>query len=173
LVTGITRENCYICLSDQELALIDPGEEPGLVKQALKEYEQKPVKLILTHYHADHAACVPELKQFLGEVPVLCHKADAEYLDFPVDELLEDRSRVRLDGQEMKVLHTPGHSKGSICLLGEDFIFTGDTVFRDGYGRTDFPGGSDEALNRSLRQLQAVFRPGLTVYPGHGEAFRI
>jgi glyoxylase-like metal-dependent hydrolase (beta-lactamase superfamily II) len=174
LATGAARANCYFCLSGEELALIDPGDDALLVLEKLRESgQEKPGKIILTHYHYDHARSVPGILEAIGPVPVWCHEADEDRLDFSVSVKLRDRDRVPVGEEELKVLSTPGHSEGSICLLGDGFIFTGDTVFRDGYGRTDLPGGSEEVMSRSLKGLQAIFRPGLKVYPGHGEAFEI
>lgn len=172
-VTGISRENCYFCQSGEELAIIDPGENAHFILQELSRHSKKPAKIILTHYHFDHVSAVPGILKELGEIPVLCHKADAKRLEFPVNVCLEDRDRIKVGEEEMKVLHTPGHSAGSISLLGDGYIFTGDTVFRDGYGRTDFEDGSEADMQRSLKQLSVVFRAGLIVYPGHGEAFKI
>ncbi len=87
------------------------------------------------------------------------------------DRFLKDEEEIRIGENILKVIHTPGHTPGSICLLGRDFIFTGDTIFREGYGRTDLKGGSEEKFVDSLNRLKAIIKPGMMVYPGHGEPF--
>ena len=85
---------------------------------------------------------------------------------------LEDGDEIKIGESVLKVLHTPGHTKGSICLLGEDFVFTGDTLFKDGHGRTDLPGGSQKDMEESLEKLSKLLKPGIIVYSGHGEIFK-
>jgi len=85
---------------------------------------------------------------------------------------LKDSDEVKIGESVLKVIQTPGHAKDCICLLGAGFIFTGDTLFENGHGRTDLPGGSQKEMEESLEKLSKIIKPGSTVYPGHGEIFK-
>ena len=103
---------------------------------------------------------------------ILIHEGEKKFLKFEPDEFLADKSKIKIGKTYLEVIHTPGHTKGSICLLGDGFIFTGDTIFKEGFGRTDLPGGSAADLETSLRKLKLVLKTGMEVYPGHGEVFK-
>jgi len=185
LIVGPLLTNCYILISKDESAIIDPG---GGTKRILKEIEESKTKLkyiILTHSHWDHAFSALKIKNET-EAKILMHKEEKELVSFKIDNLLEEGEEIKIGNNILKVIHTPGHTKGSICLLGTppthrppvrhgerapNFIFTGDTIFKDGYGRTDLPGGSKEDLKKSLGKLEKILKPGMKVYPGHGEIF--
>src|SRR3990172_9197109 len=184
-VLGPLETNCYL-LSDsasREALVIDPGGEPEPVLDTLEEKGLKLKLIINTHGHGDHTWGDALLKEKTG-APLLIHGADAEMLisDNPgsflhgfsesacrADRLLAEGEKVALAGRKigLTVLHTPGHTPGSICLLGDGFIFVGDCLFAGGVGRTDLAGGSDEEMARSLQRL-AGLPPELKVYPGHG-----
>jgi len=104
---------------------------------------------------------------------ILIHEAEKDFINFEADGFLEDGDEIKIGDSVLKVLHTPGHTKGSICLLGKNFVFTGDTLFKDGCGRTDLPGSSQKDMENSLEKLSKLLKPGTTVYPGHGEIFKI
>ena len=143
-------------ISAGELLIIDPGGEGGKI---LKEIEVTGAKLkyiINTHNHPDHISANEKIRQVTG----------AEIL---ID--LKNGDEIRIGNSVLKVIQTPGHTKDSICLLGKGFIFTGDTLFKDGKGRTDLPGGSEKDLEKSLEKLKKIIKPGTIVYPGHGEIF--
>ena len=172
LVVGRLRTNCYIVECGYgEALVIDPGGSPmTIVREVLKRSLKAPL-IVITHGHPDHYSAYREVKNALGSKVVL-HEADtwvAERLGLPVepDMHVDEGSVLKVGASEFKVLYTPGHSPGSISLLGDGLIFTGDTLFRMGYGRTDLPGGSYEALVESIRRLLALDE-GLRVYPGHG-----
>ena len=183
-IVGPLLTNCYLLISESEAAVIDPG---GGTKAILKEIEENKAKLkyiILTHGHWDHTLSVLKIKEKNG-AKILLHEFEKEFVKFKVDEFLKDYnppttlprptrapdSEIKIGDLTLKIIHTPGHTKGSICLLGDGFIFTGDTIFKDGYGRTDLPGGSEEDLKNSLERLSKILKPGMKVYPGHGETF--
>jgi len=185
-IVGSLLTNCYLLISKDEAAVIDPG---GGAKTIFKEIEKSGAKLkyiILTHGHWDHTLSVAKIKEKTG-AKILLHEAEKEFVKFKVDEFLKDYnppttlprptrapdSEIKIGDLVLKVIHTPGHTKGSICLSGENFIFTGDTLFKDGYGRTDLKGGSEEDLKNSLEKLSKILKPGMKVYPGHGEIFEI
>jgi len=171
-VVGPLLTNCYLLVSNGEAAVIDPG---GGAKAILKEIEESGAKLkfiILTHGHWDHTLSALKIKKETG-AKILLHEAEKEFVKPKVDEFLKDGDKIKIGDSLLKVIHTPGHTKGSICLLGENEIFTGDTIFKDGYGRTDLKGGSQEDLEDSLKKLKKFLKPEVKVYPGHGETFKI
>lgn len=155
---GALETNCYLLISRRELAVLDPGGDAEKILRAIKKSGAAAKYIINTHNHSDHIAANREL----------AGKTGAEILADP-----EKKSEIKIGEAVLKVLHTPGHAEESICLLGGDFIFTGDTLFKDGHGRTDLPGGSAEKMEKSLQRLAKLLRPGMTVYPGHGPIFRI
>lgn len=168
LVVGPLLTNCYILTSNNEAIVIDPGA--GL-KKILKEIEGKKLTyIILTHYHWDHTLAVQKLKEKTG-AKILIHKADKDFIKFQPDQFLDGGEEIKIGKEYLKIIHTPGHTKGSISILGEDFIFTGDTIFEDGYGRTDLPGGSEKNLKESLKKLEKIIKKGIKIYPGHGNSF--
>jgi len=170
LIVGPLLTNCFILISKGESAVIDPG---GGTRTILKEIADSKTKLkyiILTHSHWDHAFSALKMR-YETKAKILMHREEKELVSFKIDNLLEEGEEIKIGNIILKVIHTPGHTKGSICLIDENFIFTGDTIFKDGYGRTDLPGGSQEDLKNSLEKLKKFLKPGIKVYPGHGEIF--
>jgi len=172
LVVGPLLTNCYLLISKGELSVIDPGGDKEEILQEVKRTKAKIKYIINTHGHPDHVLANQEIKKETG-AEILIHEEEREFIIFKADRFLKDGDEIKIADSVLEVLHTPGHTKGSICLLDQDFIFTGDTLFKDGYGRTDLPGGSQEELEKSLEKLKKILRPGITVYPGHGEIFKI
>jgi len=168
---GSLQTNCYLLISKGELAIIDPGDEPEKILEEIKRVDAKPKYIINTHYHYDHTQANKRIKEATG-ADILIHENEKEYIDFSVDRFLKEGDRLKVGDVALGVILTPGHTKGSICLLGEDFIFTGDTLFRVGYGRTDLEGGSQEEMNDSLSKLKEIIRQGMMVYPGHEDYYR-
>lgn len=169
LTIGPLLTNCYVLSSKEEAAVIDPGGES---KKILEEIEDKKVKyIILTHSHLDHIFSAVKLKEKTG-AKILIHTNEKESLKIEADEFLEEGDEIKIGEESLKVILTPGHTKGSISLLGEDSILTGDTLFKDGYGRTDLPGGSPEEMEKSLKKLSGLMKPGMKIYPGHGDIFK-
>jgi len=174
IIVGALETNCYLLADGREMALIDPGGNFTKIGQAVEEMKKAQTAdlkyIILTHYHSDHTGSVTEVKsQFGGQI--LISEAEKNYLDFKIDKFLADKEDIKIGDCQLKVSYTPGHSAGSICLIGENLIFTGDTLFASGYGRTDLEGGSEEEMKKSLARLRQIIKPGMTVYPGHGEIF--
>lgn len=168
LIVGPLLTNCYILISEKEAIVIDPG---GGLKEILKELEDKKLTyIILTHYHLDHTLLAPKLKEKTGG-KILIHKNEESFIRFEVDQFLDGGEKLRIGNEYLEIIHTPGHSKGSISILGKDFIFTGDTIFEDGFGRTDLPGGSQKELEKSLEKIKKIIKPGFKIYPGHGPIF--
>ncbi|MGN0037951.1 MAG: MBL fold metallo-hydrolase [Coriobacteriales bacterium] len=187
---GPIQTNCYIVSSGGQCLVIDPGAQPQRILTELRG--AKPVAIVLTHNHWDHTGAVPALVRATG-APVMAHRLDApgvfglEDNGYVPRELVEDHRRaleegmtcsrlletgdaVELGGLRFEVLHTPGHTPGSICLYcaQEKALFAGDTLFAGGrFGRTDFEGGSMEAMVSSLGSAFAAVPDDVAVYSGH------
>lgn len=160
--------NCYIIQDREETCIIDPGAQP---ERILKNIKGRVKYIINTHGHMDHIGADLDIKG-KTQAKILIHPFDTpllSILSIEPDILLEEGDVVEIGDISLKVLHTPGHTPGSISLLGKGFIITGDTLFRDGIGRTDLPGGSEEAIFKSLEKLKRYLKKGVIIYPGHGE----
>lgn len=182
---GMLQANAYVLFepAQSKAIVVDPGADAQAIRVAL--CGRKLCGILLTHGHGDHIGAVRELRE--GGVPVYIHPLDAPMLEDasqslasdmglpptqgPADALLEEGD-LTLAGLTLQVLHTPGHTPGSICLRLGDDLFTGDTLFFAGRGRTDFPGGNETQLMASLQRLLAL-DPSLRVHPGHGGATTI
>jgi hydroxyacylglutathione hydrolase len=172
IIVGPVRTNCYILKSGNELAVVDPGEEAGLILEKIREIGGTVKYIINTHFHFDHTTANDDIKKATGAL-VLMHEKEKDYIDFAVDVFLQDNEEIVLGDEKILVRSFPGHSAGSICLFAGDNIFTGDLLFKDGYGRTDLAGGSETDMFRSLDEIEKFLKPGTNVYPGHGEEFQI
>lgn len=184
---GMVYANCYIVKDEEsgDAFVVDPGAYNKRFESALREAGVEKLRyILLTHGHFDHISGVKELKEnFGGEIVI--HREDAECLydkskslaskfffpqhDVTADVLVKDGDRLSFGGGEIEVIHTPGHTRGSVCYILEDIMLSGDTLFRNSIGRTDFPGGSIEEMKESLKRLAALER-NYTVYPGHAES---
>lgn len=170
---GMLLTNCYLVGHEEteEAILIDPGtSREAEARRILKEIESKGFKvkyIVNTHGHPDHTGGNKFFREITG-APILIHEYDASMLKGPfADKTLHDGDSVHVGAIVLRILHTPGHSQGSICLLGKDLIFTGDTLFAGSIGRYDLPGGSIVEIKESLKKLMIL--PDYTkVYPGHG-----
>lgn len=176
---GMLSTNCYVVNSEhsKEAIVIDPGSDLPFEAKQIFDYITKRklnVKLILnTHGHQDHISG-NAIFQEKYNIPIYIHGYDASSIEelesnkFPAPVLLEDGSLIKFGNDSLKVMLTPGHTPGSICLVGEKLVFTGDTLFNEGIGRTDFPGGSTRDMRLSLQKL--VRLPDyFLIYPGHGQ----
>ena len=177
LQVGPIGTNCYILEDDQTnlAAVIDPGDEPELIQEALEKEGVEVRYLLLTHGHYDHTTAVPALHRVYPQADIYIHQADANGAGstlFPlageVDDLklYDEGDVIRLGDHEIQVLHTPGHSPGSVTLKVEDVLFTGDTLFAGSCGRTDLRGGSYEQIMQSLKRLGEL-KGDFHVCPGH------
>lgn len=171
LIVGILDTNCYLLVSGGELAVIDPGGDPDKILEETQKSPAKTKYIINTHSHPDHISGNERIKKETA-AQILIHENEKDFIDFQADRFLKEGEKLKVGDTVLKVLNTPGHTGGSICLLGDNFIFTGDTLFKDGYGRTDLPGGSQGEMEDSLKRLSGIIKPGMMVYPGHGEAFK-
>ena len=179
LPLGSYQTNCYIVWEDGRDAciVIDPGYEPETVLMETSRLGKTIAGILLTHGHFDHVGGVRFLAQRL-ECPIYIHEKELtlpeNFTDGPLvfTRHYGEGDVVELAGLSLKVLHTPGHTPGSVCLVAEDTIFSGDTLFMDSCGRTDFPGGDNALMRKSLRRL-ADLDGDYQVLPGHGPATRL
>lgn len=174
LPLGEYQTNTYIVHRDHasECLIIDPGYQAETILDAVNQLHLTPVAILLTHGHFDHVGAVRDLVSEL-ECPVyLCIDELALPQSFTAGKLYytdtyTEGTKLHLAGMDISVLHTPGHTPGSVCLNIENALFSGDTLFAGTCGRTDFPGGSWPQMKDSLHRL-AQIRDNLAVYPGHG-----
>ena len=186
LEVGPFASNCYI-VGDEESKqgiVIDPGDEAGRILNAVKDSGLDIKTIVLTHGHVDHTAAVREVAAATG-ARIVIHEEDVKtygnkfvsiFLGIqhksppPPDSLLKDWDTVSAGKLNFSVIHTPGHSRGSICLLGEGVLFSGDTLFKCSIGRSDVPasGGDQEQLLESITKRLMVLEDDIKVYPGHG-----
>lgn len=170
LVAGQLEANCYLIVSAGELLVVDPGGDADVLLREIKKTGAKVKYIVNTHYHADHISANEKIKEKTG-AKILIHEAEKDFIDFIPDEFLKNNNQIRIGKHTLTIIHSPGHTKGSICLLDENFIFTGDTLFEDGCGRTDLPGGSEKEMNDSLKKVGELLKSEMTIYPGHGAPF--
>jgi hydroxyacylglutathione hydrolase len=167
---GWLSTNCYLvgCEETKEAVLIDPAVESEGEAEAILDYIKQndfQIKYIInTHGHSDHVAGNAIMKKATG-APILIHENDT--LDVNADRKLRDGDVLHVGCIKLVVLHTPGHTKGGISLLGDNVVFTGDTLFPSSIGRHDFPGGSFEELIRSIKTKLLPLPDSFKVYPGH------
>ncbi|MBQ9760160.1 MAG: MBL fold metallo-hydrolase [Clostridia bacterium] len=189
LYPGAWGSNCYLLSSDSHAAIVDPSANTDTIVNHLSHKGLTLDYILLTHGHFDHIVSIDTLRDKTG-VPVYVHEADlllpedahknAFYLFFRMErqyrrpeKTLRDRQILRLGEENIRVIHTPGHTAGGVCFLcNDEFLLTGDTLFADSYGRYDLYGGDVTVLFQSLRDLRN-FSPDLTIYPGHGESARL
>lgn len=186
LVTGPFATNCYILGSEssREGMIIDPGDEAREILKSVEDLGLDIKVIVLTHGHLDHIGALKEVAEATG-AEVAIHRSDAEPLQgqyhslgamfglaYPVpsppERLLEEGDTLDIGELRFSVLYTPGHTPGGICLLGEGVVFTGDTLFNSGIGRTDLPGGSYTELMNSIHDKLLALPDDTVVYPGHG-----
>jgi len=173
-IVGMIQTNSFIVGDTQtrEAAVIDPGFDSSLeAKKILSEIERNEFKvkcIINTHGHPDHTSGNKAMKEATG-APLLIHEYDASMLKNPsADKTIREGDIIELGKIKLRVLHTPGHSKGSIALLGADAVFSGDTLFAGSIGRYDLPGGSLEEIMNSIKNKLLILPDHVKVYSGHG-----
>ena len=187
---GPMQVNCYVlaCADGGQAIIIDPGDQFSKIKAVLDKHRLKPSMVINTHGHYDHIGSDDKFG-----VAVYVHKDDLEMLidarknlsasfslSYKVNseiKTLLDKESIKLDCLELEVIHLPGHTPGGIGLLMKkpqtDIIFTGDTLFYQGVGRSDLPGGSQQQLEKAIKERLFILPADTRVYPGHGAATTI
>jgi len=191
LVVGELETNCYIVtdLNTKDCLIIDPGDSADLIGEYIVKNDLKPKHIIATHGHFDHILASFEL-QLSFDIPVSVHKFDLpilkkmktsakywlrrEIIELPPvkTKFIDEKSTICLGKDVLGIIHTPGHTPGSICLYckREKIIFPGDLIFANGVGRTDFSYSSSKALNQSIVTVKRQFSQ-YRAFPGHGEEF--
>lgn len=180
-------ENIYLVSSEKAAVIIDPGEMNGEIKDFINENVGKEFAILLTHNHFDHIMGANEARDLCGGRILIC-EADAKglgdaavnlserfclpFTPFKADGVFNDGDSFSVGDITIKVMVTPGHSKGSACFIMGDWMFSGDTLFRLSVGRTDFAGGDRAEQILSLKRLAAV-EGEYEIYPGHGPATRL
>jgi len=184
LVVGRLQTNCYILQSGKEAIVVDAGDEADRIRRFLADSGAKPSMIIATHTHFDHVLGVEGLRAETS-APFLIHKDDLPMLESmqarvqqfmgfrvppppKVDSYLKEGDQLALGNETLRVIHTPGHSPGSISLAGRNYVLTGDALFNQSIGRTDLPGGDYEILISSIKQKLFQLDDSTAVYPGHG-----
>ena len=185
IVTGAYQVNTYIisCPETRECVIIDPGGDAGKILKILRDNALQAKAILNTHGHADHILANMELKNAL-DVPVSMHKEDLLYFTQPdirkisekelglaapgtADIPLKDNEIISVGSLEVQVIHTPGHTPGSVCFLVAGNLFTGDTLFVGDVGRSDLTGGSLNTLLQSIKERILVLPKETTIWPGH------
>ncbi|MBQ7335602.1 MAG: MBL fold metallo-hydrolase [Clostridia bacterium] len=189
LYPGSFASNCYLLLSNGHAAVVDPSAQAQTILEELQKHHARLDMILLTHGHFDHILSLDELRD-LTHTDAYVHEED---IDFPQDATknafysffrrervyrrperpLQDGTVLQLGNERIRVLHTPGHTPGSVCYLcNDEFLVTGDTLFNGSYGRYDLYGGSCLQLRHSLEKLRQLPQE-LPIYPGHGDSTRL
>ncbi len=186
LVVGMVQTNCYIVIHQEtgEAIVIDPGAQAGSIINKLSDLQAKPVAILLTHGHFDHAGAAKELADHF-DIQIYAHEQEKETLcdsrinlsgpmagaatTYHADVFLKDEQEIDLAGFHIRTLFTPGHTPGGCCFYIPmyDILFSGDSLFCGSVGRTDFPGGSMATLVDAVRKKLMILPEETIVYPGH------
>jgi hydroxyacylglutathione hydrolase len=189
IVNGFFFGNCYLVWDeDRNCVVIDPGDEEELIYHTIYELSLTPQLIVGTHANIDAIGAAADLRELLG-VHFAIHEEEIKMFDVlpdvarflglpvikipPVDRWLHDGDRIEVGQSTFAVLHTPGHTPGSISLLCEGTVFTGDTLLAGSYGRTDLRGGSEESILHSIHTRLLSLDASTEVYPSHGPSTTI
>ena len=190
LILGDLQTNCYILADNdtKECAIFDPSAEADRIMSVINQHELKAKYIILTHVHIDHVMALDEIKKITG-ASVVVHTDEADLLNditgtlaqlfntappkTKADIKVSDGDTVSLGEKEIKFIHTPGHTIGCMCALCENMLISGDTLFSESIGRTDFPGGNHNLLISSIKNKLMSLNDEIRVYPGHGPSTTI
>lgn len=172
LICGMLESNCYVIYHEDggQCYVIDPGYGARAISDVIRTHSLKPKAILLTHHHYDHVGAVKKLRDEFP-CPVYLHRADCDMYGKPVDVYMEDGDIIDLEGELIRVVSTPGHTKGSVCFLSEasKVVFTGDTVFNVDLGRTYLEDGSEAEMRDSILNVVDGWNNDMMIYPGHGD----
>lgn len=189
LVLGPLSTNCYIAVDEQtrDSIVIDPADNGEVILNTLASLGANLRLVVLTHCHFDHSGAAAMLCE--KGASLVCHEKESGSLSSPSinlsghfgfpeiilypDKTVGEGDEITFGKTSLKVIHTPGHTVGGMCLYGENVLFAGDTLFAGSIGRTDFPGGSFETIESSILKKLYVLPEDTVVYPGHGESTTI
>lgn len=180
---GIYEANCYILVDEdtKDCVIIDAGGDADKIETAVESMSGKPKYVILTHGHFDHVGGVEEICSEYN-IPFYISRADEEYMEkdssvfgtLPKASVyIKEGDTIKLGSYEIKVIETPGHTKGGLCFFVDNKVFTGDTLFQGSVGRTDFPGGDMNEIISSIKNKLLPLGDDVEVYPGHGPSSSI
>ncbi len=173
IIGGNLESNGYVIYDKEqgECFIIDPGYNGERFVKLLEELGLRLKGILLTHHHYDHVGGVDRIKAMTG-CPVYIHREDGDIYKKQADVLLEHGDKLMLGDEEIVVIHTPGHTRGSVCYYSEQskLAFTGDTIFNVDLGRTDLADGSPYDMEHSIRDIIDRWSSEITIYPGHGDS---
>lgn len=173
IVVGPLETNCYVVGDETtgEGIVIDPGDDSSKILEVISRKNLTIRDIINTHCHSDHTGANEQIKKKTN-AKILIHKEDAKYIN-SADMELQEGDKINVGDIIFNVIHTPGHTEGGICLIYNNIIFSGDTLFEGGIGRTDLPGGSYRKIIDSIKNKLFSFPDKTVVYPGHGPSTTI
>ncbi len=184
---GMIGTNCYIAVNEETNAgvVVDPGADSDKILNVIKKHDIKIEAIFITHGHSDHIMGLDEVRKATG-AKVYISKADEPMLKDAdrnlsmfigqnktfagADENFTDGQELVVAGIKFKILATPGHTPGGVCILADNVVFCGDTVFAESIGRTDLPGGSYEDIIKSIKEKILPLADNVQLLPGHGPA---
>lgn len=185
IVAGDLGTNCYILSENNKAIVVDPGGSFNTIDNYLKKNDLEVKYIINTHGHYDHIAENDALRAVFPDLKVIIHENEAEYLTNPMlnfsgmlgkafalkaaEITVKHNEEFEFEGNTLKFIHTPGHTIGSMCILFDKKLISGDTLFYYSIGRTDLPGGSYEQIIDSVKMLVSILDEDVKVYPGHGD----
>lgn len=189
--TGALPENCYLIYNEQSILIVDPGADAQTLIAAIDDLNRKPVAILLTHTHYDHIGAVEELRKKY-QIPVYVSPYEQAWLGDPqmnlsglarhddLDDIIVrpaeeefENKMYRLGDMTFTVVPTPGHSIGGVSFIFDDFVISGDALFKGSIGRSDLPTGNMEQLIEGIQTHLFILPDNMVVYPGHGPATTI
>jgi glyoxylase-like metal-dependent hydrolase (beta-lactamase superfamily II) len=178
---GFLEVNCYLIPSELDscVYIIDPGASPDKIATMAKSFKFDSYKIILTHAHIDHICALNEIMQLLNTDSLYLHNDDMPLYKSPANELQPLMPALKkhpkpshsIESKDFEIIHTPGHTRGGVCFYFKRFntVFTGDTLFKQSIGRTDFPGGNMDSLLNSIKNKLFALPDDTVVCPGHAD----
>ena len=184
IVTGLIEENCYVIYQEGKALIVDPGDEFVAIKKVLDDLNVTPIAILLTHTHYDHIGALEEVRKTYS-IPVYVSDLEQAWLGNPILNLsvntghsftaepaeyeFELMKPYDIEGFQFKVVPTPGHSPGGVSFIFDDFVVSGDALFKGSVGRTDLTGSDPEALLNGIKEQLLTLPDDMRVYPGHSD----